>query len=275
MSVAAPGRPRARQDLRIALVLAAASAVATVAVFPYLLQVAPGRFDAVPMPLGLLIAVQALQMFIVVSLLAWAGLRLGHRAGLGSPLLQLGINRYPAPPGYAPRPWHSAGLGAGAAFAILLLSSTLDPLLLPQAQLPMQDIEGAGSALYGLLAAFYGGIVEEVQLRLFLMSLVAWTLTWLTRRARGFDGTLSPRLAWTAIGVSALLFGAGHLPMAAGIWGLDSGVVVRTLLLNGIGGLVFGWVFWKRGLEMAIVAHFTADLVLHVAVPLLRPQLVL
>jgi hypothetical protein len=32
---------------------------------------------------------------------------------------------------------------------------------------------------------------------------------------------------------------------------------------------VFGWLYWRRGLEAAIVAHFAADLVLHVAAPLL------
>ena len=32
--------------------------------------------------------------------------------------------------------------------------------------------------------------------------------------------------------------------------------------------VVFGWLYWKRGLEMAIVAHFGADIVLHVITPL-------
>ena len=59
------------------------------------------------------------------------------------------------------------------------------------------------------------------------------------------------------------------------IWGLDAGVVVRTVLLNAIGGAVFGWLFWRRGLEMAVVAHVSADMVLHVLVPLLAPRIVL
>ena len=35
-----------------------------------------------------------------------------------------------------------------------------------------------------------------------------------------------------------------------------------------IGGVVFGTVFWWRGLEHAMLAHFSADLVLHVVAPL-------
>jgi membrane protease YdiL (CAAX protease family) len=42
----------------------------------------------------------------------------------------------------------------------------------------------------------------------------------------------------------------------------------RTLLLNGIAGLVFGWFYVRHGLESAMLSHFCADLVLHVAAPL-------
>jgi hypothetical protein len=33
-------------------------------------------------------------------------------------------------------------------------------------------------------------------------------------------------------------------------------------------GVVTGTLFWKYGLEHAILAHFCADLILHVALPL-------
>ena len=45
-------------------------------------------------------------------------------------------------------------------------------------------------------------------------------------------------------------------------------VVVRTIALNAIAGIAFGWLFWKHGLEMAMLAHFSADIVLHVVAPL-------
>lgn len=272
MSTHVDTRPRLRQDLRIAVLLAGFGALATVAVIPYLLQIDPTRMPASSSLLTALVAIQAMTMFIVCALLAWAGLRMGHRVGLGAPLLQRWVNRH-GDAGLRDRaPWQAIALGIAAGIALLVLSRVLDPLLLPQTQVEMTDIAGARSALYGLLASFYGGIVEEVQLRLFLMTLVAWAATWLTRRRAGFDGTLSPRIAWLAILVAALLFGVGHLPAAVMVWGLDAGVVFRTLLLNGIGGVVFGWLFWKRGFEMAVLAHFAADLVLHALVPLLLPH---
>ena len=36
-------------------------------------------------------------------------------------------------------------------------------------------------------------------------------------------------------------------------------VVTSTFVLNGIGGLAFGWLFWTFGLESAMLAHFFAD----------------
>ncbi|MCD9098397.1 CPBP family glutamic-type intramembrane protease [Luteimonas fraxinea] len=273
---AALATPRPRQDLRIAVLLAAAAAVATLAVIPYLLQMDPARMTgggAIALPA--LIAIQAMSMFILCALLAWSGLRMGHRVGLGAPLLQHWVSRHGDARIRDRKPWQTIGLGVAVAIAILVLSRVFDPLLLPTTEIRMTDIAGARSALYGLMGSFYGGIVEELQLRLFLMTLIAWAATWLLRRRAGFDGTLSPRVAWAAILIAALLFGLGHLPAASMVWGLDAGVVVRTLLLNGIGGVVFGWLYWKRGFEMAVLSHFAADLVLHALVPLLLPQGVL
>jgi membrane protease YdiL (CAAX protease family) len=46
-------------------------------------------------------------------------------------------------------------------------------------------------------------------------------------------------------------------------------MVTRIILLNALGGIVFGCLYWKKGLEAAIIAHFSADIVLHVLLPLL------
>jgi hypothetical protein len=34
---------------------------------------------------------------------------------------------------------------------------------------------------------------------------------------------------------------------------------LRALVLNGLPGLVLGWIYWYRGLEAAVVAHLAAD----------------
>jgi membrane protease YdiL (CAAX protease family) len=69
---------------------------------------------------------------------------------------------------------------------------------------------------------------------------------------------------WIAIALTALLFGALHLPIMAQLTPLTSIVVTRVLLLNGFPGVLFGWLYWRKGLEAAMVAHFSADIILHV-----------
>jgi hypothetical protein len=44
-------------------------------------------------------------------------------------------------------------------------------------------------------------------------------------------------------------------------------VLVRAVLLNGIYGTVFGYLYWKRGLESSMISHLTADLLVHVILP--------
>jgi membrane protease YdiL (CAAX protease family) len=46
-------------------------------------------------------------------------------------------------------------------------------------------------------------------------------------------------------------------------------VVLRAVVLNGLGGIVFGWFYWRHGLLSAMASHFSADLVIHVIVPLI------
>jgi len=37
-------------------------------------------------------------------------------------------------------------------------------------------------------------------------------------------------------------------------------------------GVVFGYLYWKRGLEAAMIAHGTADVVMHVGRPLVQTR---
>ena len=62
-----------------------------------------------------------------------------------------------------------------------------------------------------------------------------------------------------------------HLPQAASLLGpLTVKLTVYVLLLNGIGGLVFGWMYWRHGLIAAMFTHFVTDLVAKVVWPLIR-----
>ena len=73
--------------------------------------------------------------------------------------------------------------------------------------------------------------------------------------------------------LAAILFGAGHLPATALIWPLTGAVLARAFVLNGLVGVAAGWLYWRKGILLAMAAHFSADIVLHVLLPLVAPLL--
>jgi membrane protease YdiL (CAAX protease family) len=249
-----------KEDAKLACVLGILAALATATLFPYLLLVTPQLMDKVPkgVTLPMLVSLQSLQAGVVLFVLSLIGLRFAHPVGLDAPWLRAILFRRPL----VQQQWASAiGLGLAAGFVIV----GLDPLFAPHLPAPFhaQQAPTAGtSAGAGFLASFYGGIAEELMMRLFAMTLLVRLFSIFSGGRAG-----SPQF-WGAIVLAAILFGVGHLPAAAQTWPLDAIVVTRVLLLNGVGGLVFGWLYWKRGLESAMLAHFSADLLLHVAAPL-------
>ena len=74
---------------------------------------------------------------------------------------------------------------------------------------------------------------------------------------------------WSANILAAAIFGLGHLPVTAMLVPLTPLLVVRAIVLNGAIGVLAGVLFRRGGIEMAMLYHFCADLVLHVTPPLL------
>lgn len=258
MSASAQAKPPVMEDLHLSILLGVIGAIAVLLVLPYMLATMPQAFAKVSISLPMLAAAQAVQGFVLVGLLGFLGLRMGHSVGLGSPwlrALRFGRQR-------EPQAWLRAiAWGLGSGILIVALSPLFDASM-PAPLHPIPTGSPASASWAGFLASFYGGIVEEVGLRLFPMTLIVWAVAKLSRRTPG------PTVFWIAIFIVALLFGVGHLPAAAEIWPLDSIVILRSIALNGVGGVVFGWLYWRQGLESAMLGHFSADLVLHVATPL-------
>ncbi len=69
--------------------------------------------------------------------------------------------------------------------------------------------------------------------------------------------------------ISAAVFALGHLPTTSLSAAITPMVLARSLVLNGSLGLLYGYLYWKRGLEGAILAHFSSDLLVHFLLHLL------
>ena len=95
-----------------------------------------------------------------------------------------------------------------------------------------------------------GGVVEEVMLRLFMMSLIAFAFL------KIFKKTEKTEIFFILANlISSLLFAAGHLPATQMLLGLTPLIIFRCFLLNGGAGLMFGWLYRKHGLQYAVIAH--------------------
>lgn len=108
------------------------------------------------------------------------------------------------------------------------------------------------SVPYLIATVTYGAVIEEVMLRLFCMSLIAFLLWKLFARKQE---TPSVGILVAANVIAALLFVAGHLPATAVTMGLTPTIVFRCFLLNGTFGLAFGALYRRYGLRYAMIAH--------------------
>jgi membrane protease YdiL (CAAX protease family) len=249
-----------RRHLKLALVWAIVGALAVLAVLPFVLALTSARQLSLP---PVLLVLQVLQMFLLLVPLCWVGLRLGQPIGLDSPFaraLAYGGKWPPLSYRAIAAALLTAVLGGAAIIGLSLATAPLMP--------EVKEHLAGGIALWKrLLASFYGGITEELLLRLFLLTTIAWLIWRAALRARP-----SPPAAvfWIATVTAALLFGAGHLPAAAAVWPLTAVVVLRTILLNMLVGIPLGLIYCRWGLEYAMLAHFCADLVLQGSAGLLE-----
>ena len=113
--------------------------------------------------------------------------------------------------------------------------------------------EGIFDADTWITSILYGGIIEEVMLRLFLMSLIAFLLWKLFFRKRE---TVPTGVLIAANLIAAALFAAGHLPATAQTIGtLTPMHLLRCFLLNGVFGMLFGRLYRKYGIQYAMLSH--------------------
>jgi hypothetical protein len=229
------------------------------AVFPLVLAAYSEKLANISVPIPLLIVLQTLQGAVLLGGATALGLILGRKAGLTTPLLDALENRCGALV-VLKRILPLALLGGGAAFVVVILSL---PIFKPYLPLPSHPVNIA--PWKGLLAALYGGVDEEIFLRLFLMTLLAWLLS---LKWRSKDGSVGKAVLLTANVIAALVFGAGHLPVMAAVRPLTPAVVAMALSLNGVGGVILGCLYISRGLEAAMLAHCLADILLHFVKPL-------
>lgn len=186
---------------------------------------------------------------MLVLIMVCIGTPLHERAGLRVPTLTGWLQGTPVGTVFAGQV--KAGVVFGALAGLLLVGISFvfgDAIAADQEKL-------AAGIKPSLLARFlYGGITEEILVRFGMMTLVMWLAV----------KVLPPTVAaWTSIALASLVFALGHLPAVFAVIAEPSATLYAYILLGNIaGGMVFGWLYWKKGLEAAMMGHAMAHVVM-------------
>jgi len=198
-----------------------------------------------------------IQQFILLTLAVWGGVMLAPKVGLGVPLLSAWLQG---------ETWQKilthqiiAGLTGGiiGGLSIILGSYLFNPIL-PEAFVAVTKEWGA--QLHPLTRLLYGGITEELLMRWGVMTFLVWLMWRLIQRG---VGQVHSGVYLTAILLSTILFSLAHLPLAMSLY-RDLTLLIGSyvFLLNALPGFIAGWLFWRYGLEAAIIAHIMFHVVM-------------
>lgn len=253
---------------KIFFILLAASVFGLIAVLPYTLALQADTLAKVklPLPLPLLLTLQVAENVVLFAIAIAIGLLFANEIGLGTPILEARLKGEPVMDKLRAIAPISIILGVLASLLIIGLDVyVFQPALAAQLGGQAAALKSSGaaapSAWKGFLASFYGAFNEEILLRLCVMSFLAWLGRFVSKTA---DGKPTMAVFWVANVLAAILFGLGHLPATALLVPLTPLVILRAVVLNGLAGIAFGYLYVTRGLESAMLSHFSADLVLHV-----------
>lgn len=195
-------------------------------------------------------------VFPVISFLAqvailgfsvYAGLYLGRSTGLGAPLLEGWAEGEPVRKRAVAALRISVPIGLAVAAAKYLLDLLVFSLFVPATLSQWRGVP----FLVLVHIPFQQGIGDEIVSRLFWMT----GLVWLTWKIRGSGDTqLRDSTYWAGIVLAGLIPLPGLI--LSGTLGL--GILQYTVLILA-GAIPFGWLYWKKGIESALVAHFTSS----------------
>lgn len=257
--VHAPGYP-----WKLFWVLVVACLLGFAAALPYVYALFPSMIarGAMPMPLPTLVTVQLMQSTIIFGGIVALGILLARKVGIEAPILQGWLYRTGTP---RPAGWLRTPLLCGLAIGVLVFFLYFLVFLPLIPQWPLAE-EAALPVWKRFLMCFYGAINIELLMRYFLLSMFLWLFRKITADGSPKSG---PGIFWPANIIVAVIFAAAHLPAAKNLMALTPIVLAAVLLPTALVALAFGYLTWKRGIEAAMLAHFSADFIARVIGPMI------
>lgn len=139
------------------------------------------------------------------------------------------------------------------AVALAILNLGFDVIFqnwLPEIYQPNFSIPNVKQILSNI---FYSGIGQEILLRWGIMTTIIYVLS-----SRGRD--LNQWVYIIGIVFTAILYGFAQYNSIASLTDFSFILVLRILLLNGLDGILFGWLYYKLHFEAAVLSHVLVNL---------------
>ena len=243
------------QSIRVSSYLFILGFLGVVSIVPLISQL----LDLSPQPLVLpLIAIQiisVLQGAVFLLLMIWLGCVFSKKVGLTTPVITALARSQGVLKELKPQiiPALIGGI-VGGLFLSLLLSAA-------SPYLPAEYLSATETVAVSWYAKIlYGGITEEILIRWGLMSFLVWAIY---RLSQTNGSKIHSHNFVIAIILSSLVFGLAHLPaLFALVPEVVPDVTIALLAFivsgNAVFGFIAGYLYWKRGLECAMVAHIVA-----------------
>lgn len=232
--------------------------VASLYFVPLETLVPEGEIDLPPRLLKLVLLIQPA---LLTALAIVLGVFLGPKIGLDAPILRAITSKTSIGKTLKTQALPAVIVGVGTAIILLVYGQLTDPYFSQTEGGIFAKVQALDPPL--ITKILYGGIVEELMMRWGVMSLAIW-LIW---RLKGAQGLPSAKIIWTGIGIAALLFAAGHLPVLFGITDQPPVWLISLVIAgNAIPGIGFGWLYYRFGLEAAMIAHALAHIITTIAI---------
>ncbi|MGI2259902.1 CPBP family glutamic-type intramembrane protease [Shewanella sp. GXUN23E] len=219
---------------------------------PQLLQISGQQS---PLPLSLLYVISAVQSSALLIAMIFIGIWAAPKVELETPIIDAWIGKSLGSINYRRIILPAVIWGVVGGVAILAVQGVFLPYL------PGEFIGNAQAfSLPVYTKLLYGGITEEILIRFGLMSFFTWGIYRLIQQGQGSVNAYNYILA---IILSSLLFAIGHLPAVNLLSPTVTMPLVTYIILgNSLFGFIAGALYWKRGLEAAMIAHMVAHLVM-------------
>ncbi len=201
-----------------------------------------------------------IQPSVLLGLAVLIGVALAPKLGLSAPVAEAIAARLPIASKLKPQVLPGIIGGALGAIFVVVCSLIFRPFLSPEI---IERIGKFAELVPMTTRLLYGGITEELLLRWGFMTLVVW-LGWRFLQKR--KNTPTKTLVVGSILLSALVFAVGHLPVAFMlIPEANAAIVAFVITGNSAFGLICGYLYWRKGLEAAIIAHMVGHIVMAAA----------